>query len=442
MTTKHHIQTTLLISSRKDPAGSLIHEELLSLLENDKRALPYIRHWHAEERLIYLDGPSLPHDADRILFLSRHASERPRPVLTVHVTGNYGSADYGGEPGTLTPAAPDLMHALMSRLVIHAPEGYEVMYEATHHGPTEIPLPSCFIELGSTEREWNDRNAARAVAQTVLDALIMDTSQVIPMAGFGGTHYAQRQTEITKLTRGGFGHIMPTRDIPHLTDALFQDIISSSGAVAIYIDGKSMSGKEERMITGLAEKYTIPVLGQGDLMRLFDLSFSEYMSIRKLADSLLPGSSIILHTIPEMTSPVSLTIPGELVDEVMKVAAEEFISALEPLPVVHMTGRGKACHPVFITDAAFSARISDELIHLCVTLLQDRYTCSFEGDSLIIKKLRFDPKKAKELGIPSGPLYSELMAGKPVEVGDLVIYPDMVMTETEKRIPIPQRQAR
>ena len=75
-------------------------------------------------------------------------------------------------------------------------------------------------------------------------------------------------------------------------------------------------------------------------------------------------------------------------------------------------------------------------------MLQDRYTCSFEGDSLIIKKLRFDPKKAKELGIPSGPLYSELMAGKPVEVGDLVIYPDMVMTETEKRIPIPQRQAR
>lgn len=50
--------------------------------------------------------------------------------------------------------------------------------------------------------------------------------------------------------------------------------------------------------------------------------------------------------------------------------------------------------------------------------------------------------KAKNLGIPSGPLYSELMAGKPVEVGDSVIYPEMVMTETEKRIHIPQRQAR
>jgi len=442
MTPKEQSPTTLLISSRKDPAGSLIHEELYSFLEDDKRAHSHIRHWHAEERLIYLDGPSLPHDADRILFLSRHASERPRPVLTVHVTGNFGSADYGGRPNTLTPAATGLMHALINRLVIHAPEGYEVMYEATHHGPTDIPLPSCFIELGSTEKEWNDRIAARAVAQAVLDALLMDTSSVIPLAGFGGTHYAQRQTEITKLTRGGFGHIMPTRDIPHLTDALFQDIISSTGAFAIYIDGKSMSGKEERMITGLADKHTIPILGQGDLMRLFDLPFSEYMSIRNLEESLIPGSSIVLHTILEMPAPVSLTIPGELVDEVMKVAAEEFISALDSFPIVHMTGRGKACHPVFITDAAFSGRISDELIHLCVTLLQDRYTCSFEGDSLIIKKLRFDPMKAKNLGIPSGPLYSELMAGKPVEVGDSVIYPEMVMTETEKRIHIPQRQAR
>ncbi|HPP78039.1 D-aminoacyl-tRNA deacylase, partial [Methanospirillum sp.] len=107
--------STLLISSRKDPAGSLIHEELCNLIQQDTRAFPYIRHWYADERLIFLHGPAIPHTADRILFLSRHASERPRPVLTVHVTGNYGPADYGGDPGTLTPAAPDLMHALINR---------------------------------------------------------------------------------------------------------------------------------------------------------------------------------------------------------------------------------------------------------------------------------------------------------------------------------------
>ncbi|NLL10568.1 MAG: D-tyrosyl-tRNA(Tyr) deacylase [Methanomicrobiales archaeon] len=442
MTSKQLMQTTLLISSRKDPAGSLIHEELCKLLEKDDFATPFIRHLHASERLIYLDGPSLPNDADRIIFLSRHASERPRPVLTVHVTGNFGTADYGGEPGTLTAAATNLMHALLNRLFIHAPEGYEVMYEATHHGPTSLLLPSCFIELGSTETEWNDRNAAGAVARAVLDAISMDISDVIPMAGFGGTHYAQRQTEISRLTRGGFGHIMPTRDIPHLDGEMFQKIISLSGAKAVYIDGKSMSGKEERMIAGLAGQKGVPVLGQGDLVQMKNLSFHDYMAIRSLADSLVNGSSVVIHNLEIIDSPASISIPGGLVDEVMKVASEEFFSALDPLPVAHLTGRGRACHPVFITNASFSAKITDELIHLCVILLQDRYTCSFDGDFLIISKSRFDPARAKSFGIPPGPLYSELMAGKPVKSGDLLVYPEMVMTETEKRIYVPQRQAR
>lgn len=241
---------------------------------------------------------------------------------------------------------------------------------------------------------------------------------------------------------GGFGHIMPTRDISHLDKELFQKIISLSGAVAIYIDGKSMSGKEERMIASFAGQYNVPVIGQGDLMKMKNLSFSDYMTISTMASSLVEGSSTVIHNIKFVKNLVAVSIPGGLIDEVMKVASEEFFSALMSMPVIHLTGRGKACHPVFITDAAFSPRITDELIHLCVILLQDRYTCSFDGDFLIISKSRFDPARAKSFGIPPGPLYSELMAGKPVKSGDLLVYPEMVMTETEKRIYVPQRQAR
>jgi D-aminoacyl-tRNA deacylase len=442
MKNEYHIPRTLCISSRKDPAGTLIHEELCVLLKEEQRLLPYVTHWRAEERLIYLDGPSLPHDADRIVFLSRHASERPRPVLTVHVTGNYGAAEYGGDPGCLTAAATSLMHSMINSLVRHAPAGYEVMYEATHHGPTSIPIPSCFVELGSTEKEWHDRDAARAIARAVIDSLTADDSHVIPLAGFGGTHYAQRQTEIAKLTRGGFGHIMPTRDLPHLTAPLFREIITKSGAVAIYIDAKSLSGKEERMITHLANQYGIAIMSQGELMQLHHLSFAQYMEIKALAASLIPGSSVVLHNLAMMNNPAVCSVPAELVDEVIKEDLERFISALEPLPVAHLTGRGKACHSLFLTDCQFVTEISDQLIHLCITLLQDRFTCSFEGDCLIIKKKRFDPDKAKNFGIPPGPQYRDLMTGMSVCAGGLVISPDMVMTETEKRIKIPQRQDR
>jgi ribonuclease Z len=45
---------------------------------------------------------------------------------------------------------------------------------------------------------------------------------------------------------------------------------------------------------------------------------------------------------------------------------------------------------------------------------------------------RFDVEKAKELGIPEGPLYSRLQRGEEVRVGDEVFTPDMVLGPSRK----------
>ncbi|MDD1723614.1 MAG: D-tyrosyl-tRNA(Tyr) deacylase [Methanospirillum sp.] len=374
--------------------------------------------------------------------MSRHASQQPRPVLTVHVTGNFGPADYGGTPGTLTPAVTPLMHALLRGLVKYAPPGYEVMYEATHHGPTRVPIPSCFVEIGSTEKEWHDREGAAAVAAAVLDAVLTDLPDVIPLAGFGGTHYAQRQTEITKTTRGGFGHIMPSRDLRYLTRELFDLMVSDSGAAAVYLDGKSLSGPEEKKITTYARERGIPVLGQGDLQRLNRLPFSQYLAVKKLAESVVPGCNIVIHALDDAPDPAVLEIPGDLLEEVMRAVPDDFIASLDRYPLARITGGGKACHPKFIIDGGNEAEISDELIHLCVILVQSRYDCSFDGDFFVIRKKRFDAKKAEKLGIPAGPLYGDLMAGRPVTMNGSVVDPEMVLMMTEKRIHIPKRQER
>ncbi|NLV27949.1 MAG: D-tyrosyl-tRNA(Tyr) deacylase [Methanomicrobiales archaeon] len=426
--------STILISSRKDPAGSNIHKDLCTLLEQHHDILSHIHHWFADERLIYLNGSILPSDADQILFLSRHASERPRPVLTVHVTGNYGPADYGGTPSTLTPSATSLMHSLIKGLVRYAPAGYEVMYEATHHGPTNIPLPSCFVEIGSTEKEWNDRNGTMAVARAVLDALTRDPLKTIPLAGFGGTHYTQRQTEISKTTRGGFGHIMPTRDLQYLTGDMFERMVTLSQAIAIYIDGKSLTGEEERKISKFAEKFYIPVLGQQELTHLSSLDLSEYLTIRSLADLTIPKSNIILHDLHSCPNPVIVNISPDLIEEVMKTIPEEFLTGLDNLPVVHLTGKGKACHPVFITERTCHSVVKQKITDLCMYLIKSKNSVKFDGNIMVITKNRFDPSKAKDLGIPPGPLYKELMSGKTIQCNGKSIKPEMVMTITEKKI--------
>ncbi|MFH0967091.1 MAG: D-aminoacyl-tRNA deacylase, partial [Methanobacteriota archaeon] len=264
----------LLVSSRSDPAGSMIHEEVKKLLVQRPDLEDRYLHRQFDERLIYIDGPSLDTSADCIIFLSRHASKEPRPILTVHVTGNYGPADYGGAPGTLTKAATGMMHAILNRLASDLPAGYAISYEATHHGPTLVPVPSCFVEVGSTEVEWQDRSAAAAVARAVISAR---PKEVIPLAGFGGTHYAKRQTEITLMTRGGFGHIIPTRALIYLTKNLFTDIVRDSGAVAIYIDRKSVKKDDIRRIEEYANELKLPVVGQSDLIGFKNISFKDYI---------------------------------------------------------------------------------------------------------------------------------------------------------------------
>ena len=206
-----------LVNSRQDAAGLNIRHHIEHLLDEGsgrENGHAYVFH-DVEGRLIHAEGVDREIGADLVIFLSRHSSVNPVPVLTVHVTGNYGAAALGGTPRTLAPAAPAMMQATLRALARHCPEGYRVSYEVTHHGPTGLVHPSFFVEIGSTAKEWDDPVAGRAVAESVLSAVPQDP---VPLIGFGGTHYAARETEIALTSRGAFGHIAHTREVPGLDE--------------------------------------------------------------------------------------------------------------------------------------------------------------------------------------------------------------------------------
>ncbi len=144
-----------LINSRQDKAGVNIRHHIEHLLDTrqtetgaeQERTYDF---FETDERLITAEHIDADIDADLIIFLSRHYSVNPVPVLTVHVTGNFETADVGGTARTLAPAAPVMMQATLRALSKFCPEGYRVSYEVTHHGPTGLTLPSFFVEIGST----------------------------------------------------------------------------------------------------------------------------------------------------------------------------------------------------------------------------------------------------------------------------------------------------
>ncbi len=160
--------------------------------------------------------PAFSEPPEYLVFVSRHSGDTG-PLLTCHFTGNFGDAEYGGEPGSFAPACPGVQRALVAGFDEHAPEDYGVAIEGTHHGPTDLATPAVFAELGSDDEQWDDPDGADAVARAVLDlsdrgasVAVGDPDRPRHVVGFGGGHYAPRFERIVRGTAWGSDTSRPT----------------------------------------------------------------------------------------------------------------------------------------------------------------------------------------------------------------------------------------
>ena len=72
---------------------------------------------------------------------------------------------------------------------------YDLTLETTHHGPV-LTKPTLYIEIGSTEKQWNSKEAADAWASVIAQNLGLKESEPVSwreggdvMIGLGGGHY-------------------------------------------------------------------------------------------------------------------------------------------------------------------------------------------------------------------------------------------------------------
>jgi D-aminoacyl-tRNA deacylase len=207
---------------------------------------------------------------DPVVFLSRHRAASGIPTLTVHPIGNFAKAEYGGRPETLVPSAPDLMTSCLRELQKRSSGlPFQVGFEVTHHGPL-LSVPTMFIEIGSGEQNWGDREAARAIASTLLEVKLIEAPKAI---GIGGGHYAPRFSEVVATKRISFGHMIPNYFCDHASDERLLQVLEearakSGGADLVYIHKKSMARSRANHLKGLAEVAGARVVDSGDLADL------------------------------------------------------------------------------------------------------------------------------------------------------------------------------
>lgn len=376
-------------------------------------------------------------DAELVIFLARHASVNPVPVLTVHPAGNFTTADLGGNPRELGLAAPAWMRAVLRNHQKYVPEGFRVSYEITHHGPTNIHAPYFFVEVGSTETEWRNTEAVRAAATSVLMA--DSEEEIIPLIGFGGTHYAVRQTAIALETRGAFGHMMHTRNIAGADAAMIRQMIAASGAIAAHVDKKAMSKSEASHIEGLLKELGIPEVTESDLHKIGTMSWKTWTDFLSFAKEIDPAIKLFPHGDVGTGDPVSIILPEDFFSEAFSGREEILFAELDRIGgVFHTTGKSGKVLPILLTTASRRRDIAGDLIALSIQQITRTQGTTVEGDQITITRRQFDTRLARTQGVPSGPLFGKLVAGESVTLPDgRTVMPEMVTKTVQSTIHIP-----
>ncbi|MEF8856396.1 MAG: D-aminoacyl-tRNA deacylase [Haloplanus sp.] len=388
---------------------------------------------------IYLERPDAAFDdPDLLIVVSRHSGETG-PLLTAHFTGNFGDAEYGGEAGRFARACPNAAAEAVAALDRHAPDGYEVGSECTHHGPTAVGVPSMFVALGSGEAEWSDPEGARAVARAVLDLRGVAADRQKQVAGFGGGHYAPRFGRVVRETAWAVGHVgadwgLEAMGNPAANREVVRRAVEASAAEYALVEG------DRPGLTDTLEGLGYRVVTETWLRETSAHPLPVVEAVEERMDDVRDGlrfGSVVPDAEDAADAVVVADLPTELIDATHAVDADATRAAVADAAVAFETTeggtrpRGRIALPADDPTAA-----ADDLTEALAAVLRASYDeVRREDGEVVARTAAFDPAAARSLGVPEGPAFGRLADGQAVDVDGERVEPEAVRTERVERLP-------
>jgi len=195
-------------------------------------------------------------DYDGYVFLSKHAAESNVLALTCHNTGNFSDANFGGHSRQVSIPHPHLQKLYIQTLwnVRSKFPKFQITIEATHHGPTALSKPALFIEIGTTEKEWNDVNLCNSVAEIIVKVMKKKQKSYPIAMCFGGTHYSDKFTSELIHGEHSLGTVVPKYAFEQIDKNLFYHILERNvGATVALLDWKGMGKNKQKLLSMLEE---------------------------------------------------------------------------------------------------------------------------------------------------------------------------------------------
>ncbi len=262
------LRSILIVSSRPDPASSSIAQALIAKnrfeQESGRGIESYskgdIRLVVLEKLGIYVEPSDIPSDVSTAIFVSKHVSSSGRPALTVHATGNLAKeAKFGGNPEELSHVDPLIIRRTLRALkegVSQTGVQIDITMEATHHGPTNLSMPVCFVEIGSGLAEWTDPVLGEIAANAIMAASTKVEETYPAAVGFGGTHYSAKHTRISMEGDYAIGHLVSSHSFeggvsPKVIGDTFNKTIGSCNTAIV--DWKGLHSNDRRNLIASLE---------------------------------------------------------------------------------------------------------------------------------------------------------------------------------------------
>lgn len=176
--------------------------------------------------------PELTQRLRAVIFPSMHRSESGTICMTVHPVGNLTEdTEMGGKSRTVNPVPARLMTAAFMRLREEGMKiGIDTTFEATHHGPF-LEYPSFFVEIGSSQTEWENREVHQAISRVVADLDDETTRQDPIVVGVGGGHYMPRFKDLVRNRSVALAHLIPSHNLNAVDGNLAKELVRSSPGV-------------------------------------------------------------------------------------------------------------------------------------------------------------------------------------------------------------------
>jgi D-aminoacyl-tRNA deacylase len=251
-------QKYLIIASKKDLAGINITTQLSQFKENpvisSMKESPDFDFYLIDKEAIYTENLDLEkiNKYDFVIFASKHRSEKKEKTLSIHAPGNWRQNELGGEKEKVCKSSAlfqkQMFEKLKSNIQKYSLDKYKLTLEATHHGPL-IQKPCVFIEIGSTEIEWQDRRAAFVIAKTISDTIkeFKENPYNEIAIGIGGPHYCPNFNKIQLNSNIALSHIIPKYVAPIKEEMIKEAIEQTEEEVDfVVIDWKGLGKSEER----------------------------------------------------------------------------------------------------------------------------------------------------------------------------------------------------